>query len=199
MIARDGVGRASFGVAAFMVTLTLGSTAFALSVNFTDGTWTDAQGLSSYTTHTSGIDLIATNGPITVNGDGLGIGDDEIGLSGLEKLKVQFAAPVMLNTVYISDLFPREGALGLAEGGLYSVNGGQFSSFSSGNSTGNLALTINKTGVTSIVFKSKGDLGLSDFSVRGLTYATPEPSSVLLLGTVMLFLAAWIKRFSNQS
>jgi hypothetical protein len=106
---------------------------------------------------------------------------------------------VTLNTVLITDLFPDEGLFGGDESGKYSLNGSSsFNSFSSAGASGLLTLAINQGGVTSIEFKSNTDL-ISDFSVRGLTYSTPEPSSLLLLGCVMMLLAFSVKRFSARS
>jgi hypothetical protein len=202
MTAKPGVRRVSLIVvlAAFIVSLGLASTAFAISIDFADGSWNGAQGTSSFTTHPSGIDLFANVGTLTVQADGLGIGDDEIGSSGLERLTITFAAQVTLQTVLLTNLFPNEGLFGCCdEGGAYSLNGGLFTNtFSSGGSSGDRTLTINQSGITSIAFRSNFDL-FSDYSVRGLTYSTPEPSAVLLLGSAMLSLAFSMKRFSGQS
>jgi hypothetical protein len=174
------------GLAAFLLSFAIGSTAYAISVDFSTASWSGADGQASFTTHPSGIDLFANVGTLTVTPDGLGIVDDEIGSLGIERLTVTFAAPVTLQTVLITNLFPCEGFLGCtAEIGAYSLNGGSFNSFSSASGTGDLTLNVNVAGVNSIVFRSNFDL-ISDYSVRGLTFATPEPSSLLLLGGVML-------------
>jgi len=187
-----------------------GSTAFALSVDFTDTTWNGAHGLTSFLSHPSGVDLVAVGGKITVNYnggpsgdnsgmDGLGIGDDEITQGGVERLTVAFAAPVYLEKVYITDLFLNEGPNRRPEVGLYSLNGGgTFTSFASvGGANGALTLNIFQSGVNSIVFKSSMD-SFSDYSIKGLNYSVPEPSTVLLLGFgLIMFLALARKQLAR--
>lgn len=185
--------------------LAFGSAAFALSVDFTDGSWDAAHGTTSYTVHPSGVDLSATGGLITVNyvggpsgddsgNDGLGIGDDEITQGGREQLTVAFASAVTLERVYITDLFQNEGGTGLHERGEYSLNGGAFTSFVSvGGVNGALTLNIFQPGVTTIAFRSVTD-SWSDFSVKKLTYATPEPSPLLFLGASLILFWTLFRR-----
>lgn len=199
-------------LAASVVSVAASSTAFALSINFTDGTWNGAQGQGSFTTHVSGIDLFAAPSPtarLTVNYiggpsgdnsgmDGLGINDDEITQGGTEQLRINFSSPVTLNSVYITDLFMLEGPRAQPEVGLYSLNGGtSFTSFTSvGAYNGALTLNIFQSGISSIIFKSSTD-SWSDFSVKGLTYqaqSVPEPSTLLLLGAGLVGLATWKRK-----
>ena len=116
--------------------VTVSSTAFALPINFTDGSWNAAQGAASFTMHSSNIDLFASGGTLTVNyvggpsgdnsgDDGLGINDDEITQGGAERLTVLFSAPVTLDSVKLTDFFLNEGPTGQSEVGLYSLNGGR--------------------------------------------------------------------------
>lgn len=210
MISRSWMGKLSVAaVAVWLGSIAMASTALAISINFTDGSWDGAQGLSSFTTHPSGIDLIATGGLLTVNyiggpsgdttgNDGLGINDDEITQGGTERLRVAFVSPVTLNTVLITDLFKDEGPSGEDERGKYSVNGGAFQAFTSvGGVNGALTLTLNLSNVSYIDFKSSSD-SWSDYSVKGLTYSTPEPSSLLLLGCLMMALAFSMKRLARS-
>lgn len=199
-------------LAASMVSIAVGSNAFALSINFTDGSWNGAQGQSSFTTHMSGIDLFAAPSPtakLSVNYiggpsgdnsgmDGLGINDDEITQGGTEQLRINFSSPVTLNSVYITDLFRNEGPSGQPEVGLYSLDGGtSFTSFTSvGALNGALTLNFSPSVISSIIFKSSTD-SWSDYSVKGLTYnaqSVPEPSTLLLLGAGLVGLAAWKKK-----
>ena len=209
-MARREMGLLSM-LAVSVVSVAISSNAFALSINFTDGSWDGAQGLSSFTTHASGVDLFAapsSTAKLTVNYiggpsgddsgmDGLGINDDEITQGGTERLTIAFSAPVTLNSVYITDLFSFEGTRGQPEVGLYSLNGGAFTSFVSvGGVNGALTLNIFRSGISSITFKASSD-SWSDYSVKGLTYtaqSVPEPSALLLLGLGFVGLAAWKKR-----
>ncbi len=195
-------------LAASVVSMAIGSMAFALSIDFTDGSWDAAQGVNAFTTHPSNIDLIASGGAITVNymngpsgdnsgNDGLGINDDEITQGGVEQLSIAFSTPVMLNSVGITDLYLSEVPTGQPERGEYSLNGGAFTSFVSvGGTNGALTLNIFQPGIHSILFQSKAGYS-SDFSVRGLTYqvqsavpvqsVVPEPSTL----TLLLFVAGF--------
>src|SRR5690348_423454 len=132
MTVKPAVRRASLMLAAFAVSLALGSTAFATSIDFSTASWAGANGQASFTTHPSGIDLFANIGTLTVTADGLGIIDDEIGTAGIERLTVTFAAPVTLQAILITNLFQCEGLIGCSpERGDYSLNGGAFNAFSS--------------------------------------------------------------------
>jgi hypothetical protein len=202
-------GRIRAGLLALLATslasVAAASTAFALSIDFTDGSWNGAQGLNAFTTHSSNIDLFASGGALTVNymggpsgdnsgNDGLGINDDEITQGGTEMLRIAFLAPVTLNSIYLTDLFVNEGSRGQSEIGMYSLNGGAFMSFTSvGAPNGALTLNIFKSDINSILFRSSND-SWSDYSVKGLTYKTqsvPEPSTLLMLGIGLVGLAAW--------
>lgn len=192
--------------------------AMAVSIDFTDGSWDGAQGQTSFTTHSSNIDLRAYGGTLSVNYtggpsgdnsgmDGLGIGDDEItqgspdGLNVSEGLRISFEGPITLQSVNITDLFRNEGGYNINEVGWYSINGGYFRSFTAaagqvnGLTNGVLNLNINQANVNFIVFRANLD-GFSDFSVRGLTYAAsiPEPSTLILLGFGFLVAATLYRR-----
>jgi hypothetical protein len=198
MSVQQWMPRASVIGLAALVSIGMGSTAFAVSIDFTDGSWGAANGVSSYTSHSSGVDVSSVGGHLTVNlpNDGLGISNDEVGNNGSERLTIAFAGPVTLLTVSITDLFLDE-FLGADEKGFYNLNGSStLNAFQATSNSGDLLLAINASGVNSITFRSKSDLYLSDFSVKGLTYATPEPSSAVLLGWMMMFMALFLKRFS---
>ena len=192
-------------LAVSVVSVAVGSTAFALNIDFTDGSWNAAQGLSAFTTHPSNIDLSASSGVLTVNyvggpsgdnsgTDGLGINDDEITQGGSEQLTVAFSTPVTLDYVNLTDLYLNEGTTGQPEVGGYSLNGGAFTSFASvGGTNGALTLNIFQPGINSIVFRSSND-SWSDYSVRGLAYqyqSVPEPSTFLLFGAGLAGVMGW--------
>jgi hypothetical protein len=205
---RRGIGTL---VLAMAIPVAFESAALALSLNLTDGSWNGAQGNTSFTTHSSGVDLFATGGVLTINyvggpsgdntgSDGVGITDDEIGLSGGERLTVLFPTAVTLERVSITDLFRSEGPLGQHEAGQYSLNGGAYTSFTSnGSDNGALTLNIFKSNVSSIIFRSASN-SWSDFSVKGLTYSysVPEPSSLLLLGAGFLIAATIFRKKAHN-
>lgn len=196
---------------AMIAPVALHSAAFALSLDFTDGSWDGAQGNSSFTAHSSGVALFAAGGVLTINyvggpsgdntgNDGVGISDDEIGLSGGEQLTVAFPTAVTLNRVFITDLFQYEGPQGQHEIGQYSLNGGaSFASFTSvGGDNGALTLNIFQSNVSSIIFRSNTNTW-SDFSVKGLTYSVPEPSSTILLGIGLVALVPLLRNLIVRS
>jgi len=181
---------------ASVVSVAVGSTAFALTFDFTDGSWDAAQGLSAYTAHPSNIDLFASGGSLTVNYpggpsadntnlphhgiDGLGINNDEITQGGTQQLTVAFSTPVTLDYVHITDLFLNEGPAGQPEVGEYSLNRGAFTSFASvGGTNGALTLNITQSGITSILFRSSND-SWSDYAVRGGEVTGKNPQQVVL-------------------
>lgn len=186
------------------------STAMALAINFTDGSWNGAHGQASYTV--GNVKVEATGGKISVNydggpsgdssgNDGLGIGtDDEITQGGAEVLTISFAGPVTLESVYITDLYKFDfGFLNLQhEKGWYRIDDESPISFTQNtifnNSNGELTLNLNASDVNAITFWSNNDRG-SDYSVKGLKYSVvPEPSTLLLLGFGFIVAATLYRR-----
>jgi hypothetical protein len=108
------------------------ASATPLLIDFTDASWSGVSGQGSFgqtygslnvTVTSSGQSLTfnggtASGGPATMalDGDGLGIGDDEVGPNGDEQLQVLFSAPVTVLGYYFLDLFGGEGPDGEGEG-----------------------------------------------------------------------------------
>ncbi len=98
-------------------------------IDFTSDMWSGVDGRTSYTRSYGGLDvtLNATGGAMTFNarsggdsagslalhGDGIGIGDDEIGFLGGQRLDVTFSSNVRVLGYYFLDFFADEGFDGL--------------------------------------------------------------------------------------
>jgi hypothetical protein len=128
--------------------------------------------------------------------------DDEV--NGIELLTVSLPTATTLSGFYISNLF-REGAgwLSYSEVGYYQVNGGAWTQFAA-NPSGNglLYVAIAPSVVSTIAFGYPGLAMLdirNDFSVKGLEVATPEPASLVLLGTGLATLAARARKRNRRT
>jgi hypothetical protein len=134
--------------------------------------------------------------------DGLLGSDDE--LNGVELLTVSLPTATTLSGFYIANLF-REGfgRLSYDEIGYYQINGGIWTAFSANPSTnGSLYVDIAPTIVSTIAFGYPGLAALdirNDFSVKGLEVATPEPASLVLLGTGLAALAARARKRGRRA
>jgi hypothetical protein len=131
--------------------------------------------------------------------------DDEV--NGIELLTVSLPTATTLSGFWISNLF-RESVLGLfsySEVGYYQVNGGAWTEFSA-NPSGNglLYVAIAPSIVSTIAFGYPGLSALdvrNDFSVKGLetaSLATPEPASLVLLGTGLAAVAARARKRNRR-
>lgn len=190
-------------------------------VDFTNAaSWSGAAGQSTYTSTYGSVDVTLSvlsgqalsfnagdahastsqTGAFAMQGDGIGIGNDEIGVG--ESLGVSFSSPVTVLSFALLDLFTGEGPGNASEqfladfGGAGSLSGAAAGLDSAGfYQSGALGLG----GVGGITFSSLGG-SWSDFALAGIwfdigvgttLYSTtvPEPGAVWMLGSAMLLLA----------
>lgn len=203
-------------VGAFAAGLTvsaMSAQAAPLLIDFTDGSkWSAANGLSSFTASYGDLDVTASsvggnlsfnggrdkNGCISglnqsvhnliCDGDGLGIGNDEITEGGFQKITITFSESVTLGDVELLDLFNNHNE---SEEALVRLNDGLFDTHASNNLTGGYHRTM-ETGadITMVVLKSANDnhsdyalarISLTLNNIRGFDTAVPAPSALLLM------------------
>lgn len=180
----------------------------AVSVDFTDASWSVVAGNNSFTTSVGGVDL--TLSAFTLGfpfgdlswtaGDGIGV-DSILGyqsdeIEGVEGLLLTFSEAVILSQITITDLFVEAGLVGnYAEVGSFQIGGNPPVNFSSAGGAGNLDISLPDIVASSILFTAPGlqtsflppFLSAHEFSVGGVEFtAVPEPASILLLGSGLL-------------
>lgn len=200
-------------VAAASVAFAVSAQAAPQLVDFTDGSkWSAANGLSSFTASYGDVDVTASsvggnlsfnggrdkNGCISglnqnvhdliCDGDGLGIGNDEITQGGFQQITITFSTSVTLNDIEFLDLFNNSNE---SEEALVRLNNGLFETHTSSNLTGGYHRTL-ETGpdITMVVLKSAND-NHSDYAlarisftlnnIQGFTTGVPAPSALLLM------------------
>lgn len=105
------------------------ASAVPITIDFTEGSWLAAQGQSTYSRTYGLVEVtVSATGPMTFNsheapdapvsdlaldGDGIGIGDDEI--SWGERIDIYFSRPVTVLAYHFLDLFAGEGPNGGGE------------------------------------------------------------------------------------
>lgn len=199
--------------AAGMIAFAMSAQAAPQLIDFTDGSkWAAANGLSSFTASYGDLDVTASseggnlsfnggrdkNGCISglnqavhnlvCDGDGLGIGNDEITEGGFQKITITFSKSVTLNDVELLDLFNNQNE---SEVALVRLNDGIFDSHASNNLTGGYHRTL-ETGadITMVVLKSASDhhsdyalarISLTLSSISAFNTPVPAPSALLLM------------------
>jgi len=137
-------------------------------------------------------------GPLAVENDGLGIGDDEVttGNAGQEYITITFDEAVKLTGVYWLDLF-RDPNSGDREVG--NISRGSVPGAPSDHSTlavfnvtkgfgfrEDLSVDLNGTSFTFFVGSTNDAAGRADAALAGITIAAvPLPAGLLLLGTAL--------------
>jgi hypothetical protein len=144
----------------------------------------------------------AGGGALACQRDGFGVAsDDEVSISGQERLEVRFAAPVTLARFHFLDLFAGEpGTADLAaETAAWRFSGsstihtlaGTSSHLGVGSSAGYANVAVTQGGVSSVIFHATKPTN-SDFALAAIE-VVPLPASWLLLASALVGLG-WLRR-----
>ena len=185
------------------------TSAFAITFNFKDPLFSAAFNQSSFLTTIDGIEIT-----ITAIGeeatlwwdevDGFGIQstsyeNDEI--EGDERFELRFSTPIIVSSIFFTDLFNEHGYL---ETGWYQLGNTDPIAVTADPTqllvftNGELTLTSIPSFVIDVItFSAPGRIGDQhhEFSVGGIEIQqTPEPGTLVLLGSGMAGLLAWRRR-----
>lgn len=183
---------------------------FASPINFTDSSFSGANGQSSFTTMIDHISMTASAGPSGAklswsSTGGLGVshasGYSPGEIEGAEILKLTFSEPIKLNDLFIANLFNEYGYL---EQGWYSLNNNGIKiGFSAavdqylGSTNGELTVPVGLW-VDTILFTSLGAMcgQTHEFSVAGIdaAHCAPEPATFYGMGVGLIGLWALVRR-----
>lgn len=183
------------------------ASALPVLIDFTDKAWAGVQGQSTYSRTYGSVEVtLSTSGRMTFNdheapasgpslaldGDGIGIGDDEI--SWGEQLDVRFSSAVTVLGYYFLDMFAGEGPGGMGE--LATVIFDTASFLDQGVATDSVGYYGREVSLetTSISFLAgdaltggDANFAFSDYALAGILIdagpvAVPEPGTLALFG-----------------
>ena len=205
------------------------SAVHATTVDFTDEAWAGVNNDTSYSAIGTGITLSSNGIDMTFNGggdaqgcvsasgstglvcdgDGIGIGNDEITEGGNQILTVTFDnGPVNVHAIHLLDLFSpateSTGEIavikwnsGLNEYEAHAIvgpfNGGGYWEVNEGPSVYDGELLM--AGITSFTLEGSADDGFSDYALARIEYsAVPIPAPFWLFGTALIGFVAMSRR-----
>jgi hypothetical protein len=213
------------GLATCALLMGIISVANATYIDFASTDFSGANGQSSYTTTSQGIDITieayntywfsqgwgTTNDTISWNPgpsggvDGIGVNDDEIsnngGLQSSEYLYISFTSELHVDSVDLTDLFYEDGYFERGSYWLETSTGWETQQFfiqdNSSAVNGAFTLSLDRD-VVGLWFAGINNQPQHDYSIRGIQTTVPEPATLLLFGAGLAGLVGYSRKRSAQ-